>query len=52
METKQYATKQPLDHSRNQRGNQTIPRDKWKQKHDDLKPIGCSKSTSKKFIAI
>ena len=28
MEAKQYATKQPMDHLRNQRGNQKIPRDR------------------------
>ena len=28
VETKQYATKQPIFHCRNQRGNQIIPRDK------------------------
>ena len=27
MEAKQYVTKQPRDHWRNQRGNQKIPRD-------------------------
>ena len=31
VEAKQYATKQPMDHWRNQRGNQKIPGDKWKQ---------------------
>ena len=29
MEAKQYITKEPRDHWRNQRGNQKIPRDKW-----------------------
>ena len=37
MEVKQYATKQPMDHQRNQRGNRKIPRDKWKWKHDNPK---------------
>ena len=32
VEAKQYATKQSMDHWRNQRGNQKTPRDKWKQK--------------------
>ena len=45
MEAKQYATKQPMDHWRNQRGNQKIPRNKWKC--DNPKPMGCSKSSSK-----
>ena len=30
VEAKQYATEQPMDHWRNQRGNQKIPRDKMK----------------------
>ena len=40
MAAKQYATKQPVDHWRNQRGNQKIPKDKWKWKHEDPKPMG------------
>ena len=47
MEVKQYITKQPRDHWRNQRGNQKIPRDKWQWKHDDTKSMGCSNSRSK-----
>ena len=27
-----------------------IPRDKWKQKHNDLKPMGHSKSSSKRVV--
>ena len=30
-EAKQFATKQPMDHQRNQRGNKKLPTDKWKQ---------------------
>jgi len=48
IEVKQYVTQQTMDHWRNQRGNQKIPRDKWKWKHNDPKPIGCSKSSSKR----
>ena len=33
MYTKQYATKYPRDHWRNQRRNQKIPRNKWQWKH-------------------
>ena len=40
----------PMDHWRNQRGNQKIPREKWKWKHDDPKPMGCSKSSSKREV--
>ena len=50
MEAKQYATKQQMDHWRNQRGNQEKPRDKWRQKHDNPKPMGHSKSSSKKEV--
>ena len=32
VEAKQYATKKPMDHWRNQRGNFKIPGDKWKWK--------------------
>ena len=41
---------QPMDHQRNQRGNQKIPKDKWKWKHDDPKPMGLSKSISKREV--
>ena len=50
MEAKQYATKQPRDHWRNQRGNQKIPRNKWQWKHDDPKPMGCTKSSTKREV--
>ena len=30
--------------------NHKIPRDKWQQKHDDPKPMGCSKSSSKREV--
>ena len=39
-----------MDHWRSQRGNQKIPRDKWQRKHDDPKPVGCSKSSSKREV--
>ena len=50
MEAKQYATKQPMDHWRNQRENQNIPRDKWKLKNDNPKPMVHNKSSSKRGI--
>ena len=50
MEAKQYATKQPVDHWRNQRGNQKIPRDNWKWKQDGLKPMACGKSSSNREV--
>ena len=47
VETKQHATKQPMDHWRNQRGNEKITRSKWQQRYNTPKPMGCSKSHSK-----
>ena len=38
-----------MDHWRNQRGNK-VSRDKWKWKHDKLKPIKCSKCSSTKEV--
>ena len=39
-----------MDHGRNQRGNQKIPRKKWQWKHDDPKHMGCSKRNSKREV--
>ena len=39
-----------MNHWRNQRGNKKIPRDKWQWKHDDPKPMGHSKSGSKREL--
>ena len=50
MEAKQYTTKQQKDHWRNQRGNQKLPRNKWQWKHNDLNPMGFTKSSSKKEV--
>ena len=50
MEAKQYVTKFPRDHWRNQRGNQKIPRNKWQWKHKSPKPMGFSKSSSKREV--
>ena len=32
------------------RGNHKIPRNKWQWKHNDPKPMGCSKSSSKREV--
>ena len=50
MEAKQYATKKPMSHWRNQSRKDKIPADKWKWEHNDLKPIGHRKSSSKREI--
>ena len=53
IESKQYVTKKPMDQWRNQSGNKKIPRNKWQQKHNDSKPMGCSLAVLKrKFVAI
>ena len=49
VEAKQYVTKQPMDHWRNQEIKK-IPREKWQQKHDDLKLTGHSKSSTKREV--
>ena len=48
METKQQISKQPTCNWRNQKGNKKISRNKWQGKHDNSKPAGCSKSSSKR----
>ena len=50
VEAKPYATKQPMDHWRNQRGNQKIPRDKWRWKNNNPKPMGPGKDSSKREV--
>ena len=50
MEARQYATKQPMGHWRNQRRNQKIPGDKWKWKHNHPKSVGHSKSSPKRRV--
>ena len=50
MESKQYISNQPTGYWRNLKGNQKISRDKWQWKHDNSKPMGCSKSSSKREV--
>ena len=50
MEIKQHISKQPTDYWRNQKGNQKISRNKWQWNHDNSKPMGCSKSSSKREV--
>ena len=40
----------PICYSRNQKGNQKISIKKWQWKHDNLKPMGCSKISSKSEV--
>ena len=50
VEGKQHAPEQLKDHWRNQRENQNITGDLWKQKHNDPKSMECSKSSSKREV--
>ena len=50
VETRQHATEQPIDHWINQRENLKIPRSKWQQRYDTPKPMGYSKSHSKRKV--
>ena len=53
VEAKQCATKQPMDHWRNQRGNQKILRDKRQGRANNPKPIENSKKVLRgEFIAL
>ena len=45
-EAKPYVTKQTMDHWINQKRNKKMPKEKWKWKHNDPKPMGCCKSSS------
>ena len=50
MEIKQHISKQPTGYWRNQKGNKKISRNKWQWKHDNPKPMGFSKSSSKREV--
>ena len=49
MEYKQHTTKQPIDHWKNQRENQKIPKEN-NTKHNEQKPMSHSKSSSKREV--
>ena len=50
MEIQQHLSKSPAGYWRNQKGNQKISRNKWQWKHNNWKPMGCSKSSSKREV--
>ena len=50
MEVKQFVLSNQEITEKNQRRNQKIPRNKWQWKHDDPKPMECSKSSSKRVV--
>ena len=47
MEAKQHTSEKQRDYERNQKGNQSMHRNKWKWKTDNWKPMGFSKSSAK-----
>ena len=47
MEIKQHVSKQSTGYWRNQREILKNSRNKWQWKHNNSKPMGCSKSSSK-----
>ena len=50
MEMKQHISKLATGYRRNQSGNKKISRNKWQWKHDNSKPMWCSKSSSKREV--
>ena len=47
IEITQHISEYPTGYWRNQKGNKKISRNKWQWKHDNSKPMGCSKTSSK-----
>ena len=45
MEGKQHVSEKPTNHER--KGNKNMHKNKWKWKHDNLNPMGFSKSSIK-----
>ena len=50
MKIKQHISKQQIGYCRNKKRNQNISRTKWQWKHDNSKPMGYSKSSSKREV--
>ena len=50
MEIKQHVSKEPAGYWINQKENKKISRNKWQWKHDNSKPMGCNKSSSKREV--
>ena len=49
MEVKQYVLKANGSLKKSKSKSQ-IPRNKWQGNHDDLKPMGCNKNSSKRKV--
>ena len=53
MEAEKHSSEKQRDHERNQKGNQSMHRNKWKWKDNNPKPVGHCKTVLRgKFIAI
>ena len=50
MEIKHHISKEQTGCWRTQKENQKISKHKWQWKHGNSKPIGCSKSNSKREV--
>ena len=50
MEAEQHAADQLKNHRRNQKRNQNMHRNKWKWKHNNPKPTGHCKSSTKGMV--
>ena len=50
VKTKWFATKQPMDQLRKQRGNQKILRDKWQYRYNNPKPMGHRKNSPEREV--
>ena len=50
MEIKQHVSKYPTNYWKKKKGNKKISTNKWQWKHDSSKPMGCSKSNSKREV--
>ena len=50
VKIKKHTSEQPMGQRKNQQGNQTISWNKQKWKHNTAKPMGYSKSSSKREV--
>ena len=50
MEVKQHTSEQPKNHRRNQKENQNMHRNELKWKHNNPKPMGFSKRSTKENV--
>ena len=51
MDIEQYTSKQQIGYWKSEKWNQKLPRKTWQWNNDDPKPMGCSKSSSKREVS-